>query len=61
MTQQNIIPFIYGEQEIRVIKEAQGNPWWVAKDICRVLGLSDTSMALQSLDDDEKGTKKVCT
>jgi prophage antirepressor-like protein len=61
MTQQNIMPFIYGEREIRVIRDENGNPWWVAKDICEVLSLSDTSMALQPLDDDEKGTRKVCT
>lgn len=57
----NIIPFEYKAKEIRVIQDEQGEPWWVAKDVCDVLGLSDPSMALRNLDNDEKGTNKVCT
>jgi prophage antirepressor-like protein len=30
----NIIPFSYQEKEIRVIEDQEGNPWWVAKDVC---------------------------
>lgn len=41
------------EAEIRVI-ERDGNPWFVAKDVCVVLGIR-TNDALNSLDDDEKG------
>ncbi len=29
------------------------NPWWVAKDVCGVLGLSNPTIALKSLDIDE--------
>ena len=61
MTQQNIMPFSYGEQEIRVIKDGEGCVWWVAKDICRVIGLKWTNKALLGLDDDEKGKVKVPT
>lgn len=32
----------------------QGEPWFVAVDVCAALGLSNPSVALQSLDDDEK-------
>jgi prophage antirepressor-like protein len=32
-----------------------GEPWFVAKDICDVLGLGNPSKAIQTLDDDEKG------
>jgi len=35
--------------------------WWVAKDVCDILGLSDVSMSLSRLDTDEKATSKVCT
>lgn len=31
-----------------------GEPWFVAKDICVALGLNNTTEALRSLDDDEK-------
>lgn len=59
MTQQNIMPFSYGEQEIRVITDEQGNPWWVAKDVCDVLGLSNPTKALEPLDDDERAKKNL--
>lgn len=38
---------------VRVI-ERDGQPWFVAKDVCDCLGLTDTNKALLSLDDDEK-------
>lgn len=31
-----------------------GNPWFVVVDVCRVLGLGNSSMAISKLDDDEK-------
>lgn len=34
-------------------------PWFVAKDVCDVLGLEDTNKALLKLDDDEKLTRKL--
>lgn len=33
-----------------------GEPWFVAKDVCAALGVRDTSQAVEPLDDDEKGT-----
>ncbi len=38
-----------------------GEPWWVAKDVCNVLGLTNSRMALEALDEDEKGVSKVYT
>lgn len=35
--------------------------WFVAADVCKALDLSDTSMAVRSLDDDENGTSIICT
>ncbi len=32
----------------------EGEPWFVAKDVCGILELSDVSMTLSRLDDDEK-------
>lgn len=52
----NIIPFSYQEKEIRVIEDQDGNTWWVANDVCEVLGFDNTSRALKNnLDEDEKG------
>ena len=28
--------------------------WWVAADVCRVLGLDNSTRAIESLDDDER-------
>lgn len=33
-----------------------GNPWFLAADVCGCLGLLNTSMAMQRVDDDEKST-----
>ena len=38
---------------IRAI-EKDGDPWFVAADVCRALEHSNVSMALDRLDDDEK-------
>lgn len=34
----------------------EGEPWFVAADVCRALGLGNSSMAVSKLDDDEKMT-----
>lgn len=54
--------FSYGEEKRPVpTVEVDGEVWFVAKDVCDILELSDVSMATRSLDKDEKGTSKVCT
>lgn len=46
--------------QVRVVGSPEA-PQWVAADVCRVLNLSDVSMALRGLETDEKGTSIVCT
>ena len=36
-----------------------GEPWFVAADVCKVLGLEQVTRAMSRLDDDEKGLLKV--
>ena len=49
----NIIPFSYNSKQVRtVIKD--GEPWFVAKDICDILEISNGRDAVSRLDDDEK-------
>lgn len=36
-----------------------GEPWFVAADVCRVLGLEQVTRAMDRLDEDEKGLLKV--
>lgn len=45
---------------VRVIKQ-NGEPWFVAKDVCDCLGLGDTSKAVGRLEADEKGTNSIPT
>lgn len=56
-----ITPFQFEAKKVRVVQDPNGTPWWVAKDVCDVLEHSDANMAVQGLDEDEKGTRKVCT
>ena len=46
--------------KIRYLKDGD-ELWFVAADVCKALDLSDTSMAVRGLDDDEKGTSTICT
>lgn len=53
-----IKPFMYGSSEVRTIS-IQNEPWFVAKDVCDALDLSDVSKAVYGLDDDEKLTRTL--
>jgi prophage antirepressor-like protein len=54
-----IIPFGYGDSLVRVVQSENGEPLWVAKDVCEVLGLADTNKAVVKLDEDEKLMRKL--
>ena len=45
--------FNYNDKQVRTV-EQDGEIWFVAKDVCDVLELSNPTMALESLDDDER-------
>lgn len=55
-----ITNFAFGEHLVRVI-EREGEPWFVGKDVCGVLGISKHHQALENLDIDERGTCNVGT
>lgn len=55
----SLIPFDYAGKSIRVIIDNLGNPWWVAVDVCLVLGYVNARMALARLDDDERCTIRI--
>ena len=46
---------------VRVFADENGEPWFVAADVCRVLGYDHTPHATRLLDDDEKAVHKVDT
>ena len=45
--------FFYQGDQIRTV-EHNGETWWVASDVCKILEHSDTSVAVSCLDDEEK-------
>lgn len=47
-----IIPFDYEDHAVRVMLR-DGEPWFVAADVCRVLEIVNTTQAVQRLDEDE--------
>lgn len=48
-----LTPFLFEQQAVR-ITDRNGNPWFVLVDVCRVLGIANSSDASSRLDDDEK-------
>ncbi|GEM_PF-5412363 len=56
-----LIPFSYESKEIRVIQDQFGNPWWVAKDVCDILGLGNVTNALVRIPDNHKGVNRIKT
>ena len=57
---QNILEIFSNSElgNVRVIVK-DGEPFFVAKDVCDILGLKDVSMSLQKLDNDEKLIQKL--
>jgi len=48
-----ITPFDFNGSQVRVVL-IDGEPWWVAGDVCKVIEISNTRDAVSRLDDDEK-------
>lgn len=47
--------------EVRRIDDAEGNPWWVAKDVCEYFGDTHYRRSVARLDEDEKGVTLIPT
>lgn len=52
--------FRYEDREVRTVL-VDGEPWFVAADVCAVLGYSHTASALRTLRDKEKGVRPMHT
>lgn len=55
-----ITPFTFETTAVRAI-ERDGEPWFVAADVCAALGLGNHRMAVAKLDGDEKGVSPIDT
>lgn len=60
LDKQKIIPFNYHGHPVRTVT-IDDEPWFVAKDVCDVLGISKYRDALDRLDGDERGSVQVDT
>lgn len=45
----------YKNHQVRMLI-IDGEPWWVAKDVCEILEITNSRDAISRLDDDEKQT-----
>ena len=52
--------FNYNGNEVRTIQK-DGEPWWVLKDVCGILGISKYRDTASRLDEDERGSVRVDT
>lgn len=50
----NLTTFNFNQVNVRTVTDEQGNPWFVAADVCKVLEIGNVSQAMSRLDDDEK-------
>lgn len=55
-----LILFTYGDSSLRVV-EIDSQPWFVAKDVCDILGLTNIRPSLAALDEDERGVHTIYT
>ncbi|KFJ02663.1 phage antirepressor KilAC domain-containing protein [Bifidobacterium thermacidophilum] len=49
----------HGSDPVRVVTGEDGEPWFVAKDVCDILGIGNNRDAIAALDDDEKNTVAI--
>ena len=54
----NIVPFNFKGNQVRVV-DRDGDPWFVAADVCAVLEIVNPSDAIKRLDDDESTLARI--
>jgi prophage antirepressor-like protein len=54
-TSSALVPFDFEGSQLRVFADERGDPWFVATDLCSVLGIGNPRQATTRLDADEKG------
>lgn len=53
--------FEFDGHQVRAFVDGEGNPWFVARDVCKALAIAHAASALRSLDPDEKGVHSMHT
>ncbi len=54
----SVVPFRFESSDVRTMT-IDGEPWFVAKDVCDVLGVANPTQAIEQLDDDEKAIQNI--
>lgn len=57
----DMIPFTYEGSSVRLVTDDNGEPWFVASDIAKILGYREAYDMTRRLDADEKGPRSVRT
>lgn len=55
-----IIPFQFQDREVRVV-DVDGEPWFVASDVAKILGYREAKDMTRRLDEDDRGRRSVPT
>lgn len=58
-TSAGLMPFHFDGVQIRIVTDDEGAPWFVAADVCAVLGIGADQT--RRLDEDEKGLRSIQT
>lgn len=51
--------YSFDGNQVRTLTDEQGEPWFVAKDVCDILDITNNRDAVSSLDEDEKNTVAI--
>ena len=61
MKNQSVMERVFEGYEVRAVIDEDGNPWFVAKDVCDVLGIANSRDATSSLGEDKRRTSTTDT
>lgn len=51
--------FNFNTATLRTLTDENGDPWFIAKDVCNILEISNNRDAISQLDNDEKNTVAI--
>ena len=55
----DIMPFEFMGYQLTYIVDADGNIWFIATEVCKILGINNTPVDVSSLDNIEKSTIRI--
>ena len=55
----SVVEFNFEGLEVRTIVGSDGEPWFVARDVCNILELNNLSEAMKGLDEDDLTSVKL--